>query len=503
MSAESPEEGTYAKADLSFEPEEEERSGDSKRKRSEDSEEVTTEFKKNRSESPDPVEKTAAAASAASTASPAGTTQTSYTAAAAGAGVPAATAPVAYATPDSSGIVTETSEIAQEKVGQVIGSKGAIIQDLQARTACKIQVNQDFPPGVPRQVVYTGTPGQVAAAKELVKLIVDRGPTAIHMLNGPVVTEIVECAQALVGRVIGTGGCNIRDIQLRCGVKIQVHQDFPEHVPRQVEITGNQTAVQMAATCVRQIIDGTSQGVGFPAMPGPMGGMPLSGGGGPVAMVNGVHVVECAKQYVGRLIGRSGETINILQAKSGARVQIDQKVPEGAPCKVNISGAPDSVNLAIQLVQEVISQGPNRLASYPNYQPAYGGGYGGAPMGGYGAPQGGGYYSMPQMGGYGGGYGAPQQAGGYYGAPAGGAAGGYGGGYSAAAGGYGPSSGYQQPSHTGYQQGAPQGGYQQAPPAAKPASSPWSEHKTDDGVSYWYNATTGLSQVSACVAVVL
>lgn len=469
MSDESPEKDGYAKADLSFEPEDQdEHSGDTKRKRSEDLEESPNEFKKNRSESPD------RAGRIESQSAP----MTAYTAVdALGQAAISAGSYHAAAVAESSEIITEMSEISQEKVGQVIGSKGAIIQDLQARSSCKIQVNQDFPPGAPRQVVYTGTRAQVKAAKDLISLILDKGPTAIHMLNGPVVTQVVECAQPLVGRVIGTGGCNIRDIQLRCGVKIQVHQDFPENVPRQVEITGNQQAVQAAALCVRQIIDGTSQGVGMLGVGpmGPMGGMggmmPMGGAPGGVSVVNGVHIVECAKQYVGRIIGRAGETINVLQAKSGARVQIDQKVPDGMPCKVNISGAPDCVNLAVQMVQEIISQGPNRLAMYPNYQPAYGGG-----QMGYGAPAAVGYYGAPQMGGYNGGYGAPAAgAGAYYQQqqqPQGGAAG------------Y-----YQQ-----------QGAYQQQQPAARAApaatsASPWTEHKTDDGISYWYNASTGVSQV--------
>ena len=317
-------------------------------------------------------------------------------------------------------------------------------------------MHQDFPPGVPRQVVYTGTRAQVKAAKDLVSLILDKGPTAIHMLNGPVVTEIVECAQPLVGRVIGTGGCNIRDIQLRCGVKIQVHQDFPENVPRQVEITGNSQAVAAAVLCVRQVMDGTSLVAGLAV---PAGVAPGAGGGG-VSVVNGVHIVECAKQYVGRIIGRAGETINLLQAKSGARVQIDQKVPDGVPCRVNISGSPECVNLAIQLVNEIMTQGPNRLSMYPNYQQAYGHmGYGGGP----------GYYGGgAQAGGYGG-YGGMQQGGSSY--------------YQGQQGG---GSGY-------YQQG---GGYQQqGAPAPTGASSPWTEHKTDDGISYWYNSATGVSQV--------
>ena len=225
-------------------------------------------------------------------------------------------------------IKTEIMEIAQEKVGQIIGSKGAIIQDLQSKTGCKIQVNQDFPPGAPRQVVYTGSALQIKTAKDLVALIMERGPTAIHMLNGPIITQVVECPQVLVGRVIGAGGSTIRDIQARCAVKIQVHQDMPDGVPRRIEIVGNGQAVSLAAIAVRQVRDGSAG----PPMGGPGGMMmPLSMGapshmGMMGASYGGQHVIECAKQYVGRLIGRAGETINLLQSKSGARVQIDQKV---------------------------------------------------------------------------------------------------------------------------------------------------------------------------------
>jgi hypothetical protein len=32
-------------------------------------------------------------------------------------------------------------------------------------------------------------------------------------------------------------------------------------------------------------------------------------------------------------------------------------------------------------------------------------------------------------------------------------------------------------------------------PSPAPAANPWSEHKTDDGNTYWYNSVTGVSQV--------
>jgi rRNA processing protein Krr1/Pno1 len=310
-------ESRYTTADLSVEPEE---PTDSKRKRSEDSTDAAdaNEYKKNRSEdypaqspqaAPLPVESGAAG---------------SYT---------------------DGGMKTEVAEIAQDKVGQVIGSKGAIIQDLQAKTGCKILVNQDFPPGAPRQIVYSGTPAQIKMAKDLVNLIVDRGPTALHMLNGPVVTQTIECPQPLVGRVIGSGGSTIRDIQARCGVKIQVHQDMPDGVPRKIEVVGNPSSVAMAVSQIKQVMEappGSGPGshthphghMGAPMGMPPVAVMPHMGMGAPMGghhaggppQAHGQHVMECAKQYVGRIIGRAGETINLLQQKSGAKVQIDQKV---------------------------------------------------------------------------------------------------------------------------------------------------------------------------------
>ena len=48
-------------------------------------------------------------------------------------------------------------EVAPEKVGSIIGSKGAVIIDMQSRTNCKMYVKQDFPAGVNRLLTITGT----------------------------------------------------------------------------------------------------------------------------------------------------------------------------------------------------------------------------------------------------------------------------------------------------------------------------------------------------------
>lgn len=161
--------------------------------------------------------------------------------------------------------------------------------------------------------------------------------------------------------------------------------------------------------------------------------------------------LDCPKSIIGRVIGRGGETINELQMRSGARIQIDQKVPEGAPCKVQISGNPQVTELAIKLVTDIMNGGST-------------GGMGGGMMGMMRAQQG-----YPQAG-----YGGYPQAAAY--------------------------GGYPQAAYGGYPQAA-YGGYPQAMQAmpgyggyAQPAASAWSEHDDGQGNKYWYNASTGQSQ---------
>lgn len=139
-------------------------------------------------------------------------------------------------------------EITPDKVGQIIGSKGMIIQEIQTRSGARAYVNQDFPDGVNRQVNITGSAEQVKAAADLINLIITEGPTAIHvnsMAGGPTVTQIIECTQPQVGKIIGTGGAVIKELQSKSGARIQIDQDFPPDVPRKINVTGTAAAVTL------------------------------------------------------------------------------------------------------------------------------------------------------------------------------------------------------------------------------------------------------------------
>jgi far upstream element-binding protein len=161
--------------------------------------------------------------------------------------------------------------------------------------------------------------------------------------------ETVHCPQALVGRLIGKGGDTIKDLQRRSGARIQIDQNFPDGAPRVVTVEGTAACVEVGVSLVRSLI----------------GNSPAVGNGAPGKLTT----FECPKALVGRVIGKGGETINELQRRSGARIQIEQRVPDGAPCIIEVQGDDAAVEDARRLVHEVMSG--KRLEPQPGAYSAY------------------------------------------------------------------------------------------------------------------------------------
>ena len=165
---------------------------------------------------------------------------------------------------DNAAAVTRCMDCPQEKVGLVIGAKGIIIQEMMRRTHCKIVLNQDFPDGQPRKIMFTGTDEQIDAAIELVNSVIALGPGALHSTGPNVVTQDINIVQAQVGRIIGPGGITIKEIQQRCGVKMVVEQEFADSEDRKIRISGDAQRVQNAVMMVCQILEHGSSAVTGP-----------------------------------------------------------------------------------------------------------------------------------------------------------------------------------------------------------------------------------------------
>mmetsp|Transcript_6252 Transcript_6252/g.9129 ORF Transcript_6252/g.9129 Transcript_6252/m.9129 type:complete len:599 (-) Transcript_6252:168-1964(-) len=438
-----------------------------------------------------------------------------------------AAVPVAAPTSVVESSIVEKGEVSTLYVGRVIGKGGEMIRDLQARSGCQIDVDQNVPHGAPRIITYKGTPTDVAFAKQLVAMLCRDGAKDTDLPLGKAVKKIVQVPSNVIGKIIGRGGEMIRELQNKSRGKIQVdHSGTGMDEYRQVIVTGvpesvvkaeeminflcanpSMDAMQALQMLVRDKLSSgaewgsgppyhtlPNQGQGMTADTAGMGAGAYSGGGyGPASsgyggygdqQGYGVHganqygstsvsiggieteVVPCAKMHMGRVIGQKGVTINDLQKRSGCDIQINQQVPVGMDCQISIKGSRQGIDTAKQMIQEIIELGS---------QHPYAGGHGSKNQ--YGGQQG-----YPQQSYSPGAYASQAYSQGAY-----------------------PAQAQQQPYTQQY--GMPQqqyyGGqpmYQQqqsyqAQPAyggvaVSPAASPWRTATSADGQIYYYNSLT-------------
>jgi far upstream element-binding protein len=395
-----------------------------------------------------------------------------------------------------------------------------MIRDLQARSGCKIDVDQNVPEGAPRIISYKGTRSTIDFAKQLVSVLCREGGSEADLPLGHAVKKLVMVPSSVIGKVIGRGGEMIRELQSKSSAKIQVDHSAMGDM-RHINVTGTEQSVAKAEEMIQflaanpavdaheaitmlirdKAATNTPWGSGppYPNLPNQGAGMPAQsdmGGGmygsgtygqvqqpmygaygqqqaqpqqaspygqqfqtGPNSIVT--EMIPCEKMYMGRVIGQKGVTINDLQKRSGCDIQINQNVPMGQPCEISIKGTMQGIQMAKQMLQEIIELGPNH---------SYAGGHG-QQRGQYG--QQGGYQQQPYQGGYANqgyqaqGYPAQQQYGmqqQQYGQPM-----------------------YQQ------QQYQPQPAMYGQPGVPMPPvqASPWRSATAADGQVYYYNQNTG------------
>lgn len=329
-------------------------------------------------------------------------------------------------------IVEERGEVSALYVGRVIGKGGEMIRDLQARSACRIDVDQNVPPGQPRVITYRGTRKTVDFAKHLVSLLCAENVSETDLPLGEAKREFLVVPAQSVGKIIGRGGEMIRELQSRSQAKIQVDHSGNsglDHSEKQVTITGTDQSVTKAREMVLFLVanpmmdamqsinmliedkvhrggvwgsgppyhnlpnqgqnmqsnSGGGGGYGYeqnsyggaysaapayqaqapsPYVPAPYAAAPPAyqqqaqqfgqyGGTGGAEM----EVFYCAKNFMGRVIGQKGVTINDLQRRSACDLQINQDVPPGQDCEISIRGSRQGIETVKQMLREIIEIG--------------------------------------------------------------------------------------------------------------------------------------------------
>lgn len=253
--------------------------------------------------------------------------------------------------------------------------------------ASKIRPGSGPPPAAaapslkrPFEDIFEGAPTQKKSFNE--------NPQRNNMMDpsgmGGATTEIMMVPDKMVGLIIGRGGEQITRLQAESGCKIQMAQDSQGMPERQCTLTGAPGAIAQARASIERII--ANEGSGPPRMGGgggPGGPMGMGGGGG-----GGHFEMMVSGHKVGLIIGKSGETIKQLQERSGAKIIIIQDSAELAHEKpLRITGDPQAVETAKQLVTEILNQNDEREMG------GFGGGAGrggGRGRGAAGIPRGGG-----------------------------------------------------------------------------------------------------------------
>ena len=322
---------------------------------------------------------------------------------------------VLAASPDAN--IEEKGEVSAVYVGRVIGKGGEMIRDLQARSGCRIDVDQNVPPGQPRLITYRGTRKTIDFAKQLVHMLCQENINEADLPLGEAKREFLVVPASSVGKIIGRGGEMIRELQSRSQAKIQVdHRGVSglDASEKQVTMTGTEQAVVKAKEMVlflvanpmmdamqslTMLMDDKIQrngvwgsGPPYPNLPNsgqnmqPGGGghgydQPYGGGGGgghygnqgygggpqsyqqPQSYGGGggndTEIFFAAKHFMGRIIGSKGVTINDLQKRSGCDIQINQDVPPGRDCEISLRGSRQGIDTAKNMLREVIDSGPN------------------------------------------------------------------------------------------------------------------------------------------------
>lgn len=296
-----------------------------------------------------------------------------------------------------------------------------MIRDLQARSGARIDVDQNVPVGSPRGITYKGTRKTVDFAMQLVSMLQQEHVNENDLPLGDATRRYVIIPAQTVGKVIGRGGEMIRELQNKSQAKIQIDHAGASGIPpdqKQVSITGTEQAVikaeeminflaanpmteglQAISMLVEEKLRGGQWGSGppYPGLPNQginmqpepgqqfgsyggggggyqqppaYGGQQPSGGygapapamqapyGGAASGGQEVDVIYAQKQFMGRIIGKKGVTINDLQRRTSCDIQVNQDVPHGQECEITMRGTRQGIEMAKQMVREIIEVGP-------------------------------------------------------------------------------------------------------------------------------------------------
>nr|XP_020456580.1 far upstream element-binding protein 3-like isoform X2 [Monopterus albus] len=154
-------------------------------------------------------------------------------------------------------------------------------------------------------------------------------------------TEDFKVPDKMVGFIIGKGGEQISRIQLESGCKIQIASESGGMLDRPCTLTGTPENIEQAKRLLSEIVEQCRYGPGFHS--------DMDGN-------SSIQQILIPANKVGLVIGKGGETIKLLQERTGVQMLMiqDDPMPTGADKPLRITGDPHKVQQARELVVKLI-----------------------------------------------------------------------------------------------------------------------------------------------------
>ena len=156
---------------------------------------------------------------------------------------------------DAPGTMYEEKELPHEKVGLVIGSKGATISQIMQYCGCKININQSSTHGTAHKITYVGLYQQIELAKFLVDMVIEQGTHAMEVYcqsiaSDPLVVLETKVATSLLVRTYGQSV--FRDVERKYNVRVSFDDSSFDDSACKTSIVGKRSAVNEAAAFLQQ-----------------------------------------------------------------------------------------------------------------------------------------------------------------------------------------------------------------------------------------------------------
>eukprot|EP00168_Porphyra_purpurea_P004073 TRINITY_DN1473_c0_g1_i3.p1 TRINITY_DN1473_c0_g1~~TRINITY_DN1473_c0_g1_i3.p1 ORF type:complete len:580 (+),score=98.37 TRINITY_DN1473_c0_g1_i3:1130-2869(+) len=267
--------------------------------------------------------------------------------------------------------------VPREAVGFVIGKGGETIKEMMARTGAHIEVDRgDVDPATPTRVFnILGDARACAAARALigekVTGVLHNKPTSAAgipnvMLPGTANSRELWVPGDRVGSIIGARGQVVRRLQEQSGATIVIHNERVNSAAEKlVTIVGGVAETDHAASLIEDVIRKPRQ-PSLPSYPPALSGQ----NGRPVfyppaapartqagAGSSDVKTIYVPANCVGMLIGRGGDTIRELQARSGASIRVlpsRDAASRTMDRPIFITGTPQAIEAARVIIMDVV-----------------------------------------------------------------------------------------------------------------------------------------------------